>query len=104
MSDLCDAMRKFGKGVGNAPRYRILETLFAGPKTVGEIAKRTKLSQPLVSQHLRVLREADLVRSDRKGKEIFYTFNSEHTVRLLQRLSDALRPKKPKGKRANSHS
>ena len=36
------------------------------------------LEQSITSQHLRILRLADLVRTRRDGKQIFYTLNSEH--------------------------
>lgn len=88
MADLCEAMKKFGKGIGSVPRYRILETLFAGQKTVGEIVAATGLSQPLVSQHLHVLKQSDLVVDRRRGQEVVYSFNAEQTVRLLKNLSN----------------
>ena len=94
MTDLCETMNKFGKGIGSASRYRIVEALFSGPKTVGELAKKTKQSQPLVSQHLRVLKETGLVQDERRGQEVLYTLNTEHTIRLLKRLSEELKPKK----------
>jgi len=94
MTDLCKEMEKFGKGIGSVPRYRIVEALFSAPKTVSDLAKKIKLSQPLVSQHLRVLKETGLVRDERKGQEVLYTLNAEHTIRLLKRLSEELKPKK----------
>ena len=94
MTDLCEAMNKFGKGIGSAPRYRIVEALFPGPRTVGELAKNTKQSQPLVSQHLRVLKETGLVQDERRGQEVFYTLNTEHTIHLLKRLSEELKSNK----------
>ena len=94
MTDLCEAMKKFGKGIGSVPRYRIVEALFAGPKTVGELTEKTKQSQPLVTQHLRVLKETGLVRDKRRGQEVLYVFNAEHTIQLLKRLSEKLKPKK----------
>jgi DNA-binding transcriptional ArsR family regulator len=94
MTDLCKEMEKFGKGIGSVPRYRIVEALFSAPKTVSDLAKKTKLSQPLVSQNLRVLKETGLVRDERKGQEVIYTLNAEHTIRLLKRLSEELKPKK----------
>jgi DNA-binding transcriptional ArsR family regulator len=47
-------------------RRRILDLLLDGPRAVGDLVKRLKISQPGVSKHLRVLREAGLVsvRSD----------------------------------------
>lgn len=94
MADLCDAMNKFGKGIGNTARYRIVEALFSGPKTVGELVKKTRQSQPLMSQHLRVLKEAGLVEDERRGKEVFYTLNVKHMIALIKRLSEELKPKK----------
>ncbi len=55
MADLCDEMRKFGKGIGNTSRYRIIEALFNGSRSVNELVKLVGLSQPAVSQHLRTL-------------------------------------------------
>jgi DNA-binding transcriptional ArsR family regulator len=42
-------------------RRRILDLLRTEERTVGELATRLALSQPAVSKHLRVLREAELV-------------------------------------------
>jgi len=94
MTDLCREMEKFGRGIGSVPRYRIVETLFSGPKTVSELARKTKLSQPLVSQHLRVLKETGLVQDERHGQEVRYKLNTEHTIRLLKSLTEELKPKK----------
>jgi DNA-binding transcriptional ArsR family regulator len=44
-------------------RRRILDELCQGERTVGELVERLSVSQPAVSKHLRVLREADLVAS-----------------------------------------
>lgn len=94
MSDLCDQMEKFGKGIGSVSRYRIVEALFSGSKTVGELVKKTRLAQPLVSQHLRVLKETGLVQDKRRGQTVLYTLNTAHTIGLLKRLSEELKPKK----------
>lgn len=90
MSDLCNQVEQFGKGIGSVPRYRIIESLFRGPKTVGEISKHTKLSQPLVSQHLKVLKDTGLVMDERQGKEVWYALDSKHTVELLKKLVEEL--------------
>jgi DNA-binding transcriptional ArsR family regulator len=93
MTDLCKAMNNFGKGIGNTSRYRIVEALFSGSKTVGELVEKTNQSQPLVSQHLRVLKEVGLVQDERRGQEVFYTLNAEHMINLLKKLSEELKPK-----------
>ncbi len=96
MSDLCNQVEQFGKGIGSVPRYRIVEALFQGPKTVSELAKKTKLSQPLVSQHLRVLKDTGLVTDERRGQEVLYTLDSKHTIELLKKLVEELSQKNKK--------
>lgn len=86
MTDLCNEIEKFGKGIGNASRYRIVEALIKGRKTVGELVKIVRLSQPAVSQHLKVLKACDLVVDERRGQEVFYTVNTEYTLALLKNL------------------
>src|SRR3954470_22143175 len=44
-------------------RRRILDELRQGERSVGELVERLSLSQPAISKHLRVLREAELVAS-----------------------------------------
>lgn len=53
--------------LGDPTRRKIVEILRAGPQTVGELADRLPVSQPAVSQHLAVLREAGLVSSEKDG-------------------------------------
>jgi ArsR family transcriptional regulator len=101
MTDLCNEINKFGKGVGNAARYRIIEALIPGEKTVGELARAVRLSQPAVSQHLKTLKACDLVIDERRGKEVFYAINTEYTLTLLTSLiADINAPRKKPPKRA----
>lgn len=86
MSDLCKEINKFGKGIGNEHRYRMLQALIKGPRTVNELVDIIKLSQPAISQHLRTLKESDLVTDERKGQEVYYSLNTEHTLSLLTAL------------------
>jgi DNA-binding transcriptional ArsR family regulator len=53
-------------------RRRVLERLRGGPKPVGEIARALPVSRPAVSQHLKVLKEAGLVREERHGTQHIY--------------------------------
>jgi len=87
MSDLCKEIARMGKGLGNENRYRILEVLMKGPKTVGEIADRVGLAQPSVSQNLKVLKAANIVADERRGQEVFYAINVEYMTNLLRRLA-----------------
>src|SRR5512142_1468259 len=58
-------------------RLRIVEMLKKGPSSVNEIAGRLELSQPLVSKHLRVLREAGLVRVRAEAQQRLYELRPE---------------------------
>lgn len=96
MKGLCSEVEKFGRGIGNTSRYHIIETLFDGGKTVGELTEKTKLSQSLVSQHLRILKETGIVRDERQGQKIFYTLDSTYLINLLARLTKELKPPRRK--------
>ena len=58
-------------------RRAVLERLRNGPQPVVEIARDLPVSRPAVSQHLRVLKEAGLVREQRVGTRHFYSVNGE---------------------------
>lgn len=94
MSDVCTEIAKFGKSIGNESRYRIVQELLAGAKSVNELVVRTGLSQPLVSQHLKLLKENNLVHDDRQGKEVVYTINSTYMLQLLKKISSSVDGKK----------
>ncbi len=58
--------------VADPTRRRIMELLSDGDKPVHELTETFDVSRPAISQHLRVLREADLVRERRVGRERYY--------------------------------
>lgn len=94
MTDLCKEINSFGKGIGNEARYRIIQSLSKGSKTVNELVKAVKMSQPAISQHLKTLKSYNLVVSKRSGKEIYYDINSAYTLNLLRNLvKDIQKPK-----------
>jgi DNA-binding transcriptional ArsR family regulator len=58
-------------------RRRIFEALRAGPKPVGEIASVLPVSRPAVSQHLKVLKGAGLVREEAQGTRHVYRIDPQ---------------------------
>ncbi|MFP7707421.1 ArsR/SmtB family transcription factor [Trueperella sp. LYQ141] len=74
--------------LGNAHRLAILETLAHSPARVGDLVDQLALSQPAVSQHLRVLRAAQLVDFERHGREIIYRLRDQHVAHIV---GDALK-------------
>lgn len=96
MSDLCKEIARMGKGLSSENRYRILEAIMNGPKTVGEISAKVDLAQPAVSQNLKVLKEADLVVDDRHGQEVYYSVNVSYMTNLLHKLAKSVGKEKQK--------
>jgi DNA-binding transcriptional ArsR family regulator len=63
-------------------RRTVFERLRDGPRPVVELAKGLPVSRPAVSQHLRVLKEAGLVREHRRGTRNFYSVNGDGLAEL----------------------
>jgi DNA-binding transcriptional ArsR family regulator len=65
-------------------RRTVFERLRAGPRPVVEIARGLSVSRPAVSQHLRVLKDAGLVRERRQGTRNFYSVNGDALAELRE--------------------
>lgn len=96
MSDLCKEIARMGKGIGNENRYRILETLMKGSRTVGEIAEKVGIAQPAVSQHLKVLKETNLAIDERRRQRVYYSINVAYMTNLLHKLAQNVGKNKKK--------
>lgn len=60
------------KAIAHPTRRGIIALLATAPRSVKELTAEFEMSQPAISQHLRELRDADLVASDRVGLEQRY--------------------------------
>jgi len=69
--------------LGDANRLKIIKAMGGKKHSVTEIVDATSLSQPLVSHHLRTLRENGIFETERKGPFVYYTLKDP-------RLLDAL--------------
>lgn len=65
-------------------RGTIISRLRMGPKSVGQIANSMKVSRPAVSQGLKVLLEAELVKRESIGRQVFYSLNGRGLARLRE--------------------
>ncbi len=63
-------------------RLAIVVELAERPRYVHELVERLGMSQPLVSQHLRVLRAARLVGVERRGREAVYSLTDQHVAHI----------------------
>jgi ArsR family transcriptional regulator, zinc-responsive transcriptional repressor len=64
-------------------RIAIITELGGGARCVHELVDALAVSQPLVSQHLRILRRAGLVSGARRGREIEYSLTDEHVAHIV---------------------
>ena len=74
--------------LGDPTRLAIFEMLGAHPRAVNELAAGLPVSRPAVSQHLRVLRVARLVRDRRDGTRRIYELNPEGLALLRDHFAD----------------
>jgi DNA-binding transcriptional ArsR family regulator len=65
-------------------RLALVDILAAGPRCVHELVDALGVPQPLVSQHLKVLRAADLVATSRRGREMVYRLVDEHVSHVVR--------------------
>jgi ArsR family transcriptional regulator, repressor of sdpIR and other operons len=68
-------LTKVFKALSDGTRQEILRLLEGRQRTVGEIVGNFNLSQPTISRHLSVLKEADLVVDQRQGQNVIYRLN-----------------------------
>jgi len=72
--------------LGDPTRRAIVERLREGARAVGEIARDLPVSRPAVSQHLRVLKDAGLVRDRRDGTRRLYELDAQGMAELRSYL------------------
>lgn len=72
------------KALSATSRLLILSALAHEPSSVSALTEATRLSQPLVSQHLRLLRGINLVTASRSGREVIYSLTDDHVARVIQ--------------------
>jgi DNA-binding transcriptional ArsR family regulator len=84
-----DAEVRFFRGLGNAQRLRILEALFEGEKSVGQLAAATGIPQSQVSAGLNCLKWCGFVTPRPVGRSVFYRL-ADPRVREILDLARAM--------------
>jgi ArsR family transcriptional regulator, arsenate/arsenite/antimonite-responsive transcriptional repressor len=79
-------LRTYYRALGDDTRLRVLQLLATeGEHTVTELPVRLRLSQPLLSWHLRRLRRAGVVKTVRVGREVRCSFDRDRFAQLHER-------------------
>lgn len=87
-------MKTFFKALDDPTRRQILEMLRERDMTAGEIADAFNISKPSISYHLDLLKQADLVSTEKKGQFIFYSLNTSVFDEVISWMMNFTNPKK----------
>lgn len=71
------------KAMAHPLRLAMLASMTTSPRCVHELVEATGATQPLVSQHLRVLRSADLLTREQRGREVVYGIADDHIHHIV---------------------
>jgi DNA-binding transcriptional ArsR family regulator len=74
------------RALGKPTRIRILARLLHGPATVTDLVALTGSTQPNVSNHLAVLRDNELVKGDRTGRQVRYRLANPSVAQLVEAI------------------
>ena len=75
------------KALGDPHRQNILRLLACQEMGACEIIKAIGLAQPTIAHHLRILKQAGLISSQKEGKFVFYTLNKDGLKGFLEHLN-----------------
>ena len=70
----------FAKAISDDTRQKIMSVCCCCELSVNEIVEKVGFSQPTISHHLAILRDAGLVNIREEGKQTFYTLNQDQVV------------------------
>jgi ArsR family transcriptional regulator len=79
---------QFLTAIGDVKRLQILWAIGSKRINVGDIASQFSISRPAISHHLKILRDAKIVISEKIGQEVYYWLNTDHIVFELRHLAD----------------
>nr|WP_132767288.1 autorepressor SdpR family transcription factor [Tepidibacillus fermentans] len=64
------------KALSDPTRRKIIQLLNKGPMTAGEIADHFNMTKPSISHHLNLLKQADMIRDEKRGQFVIYELNT----------------------------
>jgi len=81
--NLIYAMSDFYKVLGDPTRIKILQILFESEMCVCDLASVMNMNQPAISQQLRTLKGANLVKYRKEGKNVIYSISDDHVKQIF---------------------
>ncbi len=83
---------EFAKALADDTRQKIMALCCCRWCSVGTLAEESGMTQPTVSHHLAILRDAGLVEARHEGKQTFYTLNQERVVYCCGQIMQVFAP------------
>ncbi|MCI7701721.1 MAG: metalloregulator ArsR/SmtB family transcription factor [Tenericutes bacterium] len=82
--ELLYGLSEFYKIFGDQTRLRILDALLNKPLCVNEISELLDMTQSAISHQLKNLRTSNLVKTEKIGKNVYYSISDEHIKIILK--------------------
>jgi ArsR family transcriptional regulator len=89
----------FAKAIADETRQKIMSSCCCCWLSVNEIVEKVGFTQPTISHHLAILRDASLVDIREEGKQTFYTLNQERVAVCCGQLMVKFAPESEKTKK-----
>lgn len=86
---------EFAKALSDDTRQRIMMLCCCKELSVNDIVEASKVAQPTVSHHLKILKNAGLVSAKRRGKQVLYTLNQERLATACCKVAENFAPEYP---------
>ena len=78
--------------LASLPRRKILSLLAVGELTAGQISEHFDMAKPSLSKHLRILENAGLISSDKRGQFVYYQLVREHLANTVHGFMQVVCP------------
>ncbi|MCL1827037.1 MAG: metalloregulator ArsR/SmtB family transcription factor, partial [Candidatus Cloacimonetes bacterium] len=76
-------LSEFFKVMGDPTRLRIINFLYSQELCVCDLAEKMQMNQPAISQQLKILRQANLIKYRREGRHLYYSLSDQHVMQIF---------------------
>ena len=87
-------MNTLFRALDDPTRRQILDMLKSGKLNAGQIADAFDMTKPSISNHLDILKNADLVKADQKGQFVYYSLNKKSVHKVIEYLQKLIKMEK----------
>ena len=86
---------EFAKALADETRQKIMALCCCEWVSVSDIVEKLDVAQPTVSHHLKILKNAGLVKSERNGKQVMYTIDQQRLAQGCCQVAENFAPDQP---------